>query len=275
MTSSGKTEIYLRAIKKALSLNKTAIMLVPEIALTSQTNERFKARFSENIAVFHHKKSYGEKTKAFDDILSGKAKIVIGARSAIFSPLKNLGIIIIDEEHDSSYKQTEEAPTYTAKHLAIVRAKNIDATVVLASATPSMESYYNALNNKYELSVLKKRIGKNKSLPKITIVDMKVEIKKSKSYFSNALLTGIKKRYLKGEQTLLFLNRRGYHTSITCLNCSYSFKCPHCDISLTYHKRDNYLVCHLCGHNTHLIKHCPECNSSDYIKCKGHGTEHV
>ncbi|MBN2479692.1 MAG: primosomal protein N' [Parachlamydiales bacterium] len=274
VTGSGKTEIFLQAIEETLKQEKCALMLVPEISLTPQTIERFKKRFDEHIAVIHHKKSSGEKSKAFDDIISGKAKIVIGARSAIFAPIKNLGLIIIDEEHDNSYKQSEESPTYNAKHLAIVRASYLNATVVLASATPSIESFYNAKNKKYVLSTLTKRAN-NANLPKITIVDMKIEREKSKSFFSFTLLNAIEKRLEKGEQVILFLNRRGYHTSVSCLNCSYTFKCPHCDISLTFHKNEQYMACHLCGYLTKYIKTCPDCKKNDFIKFKGVGTENV
>ena len=274
ITGSGKTEIYLQAIEQTLALNKTAIMMVPEIALTSQTIERFRSRFKEKIAVLHSKKSSGEKNIAWKSIHTGEAKIVIGARSCIFCPIQNIGLIIIDEEHDSSYKQTEEAPTYNAKHLAIMRAKYVDATVVLASATPSIESYYNALKNKYILSTLPKRVGKA-TLATVKVINMTNEIKKSKSYFSLDLLKAIEKRCEKGEQTLLFLNRRGYNTSLHCLDCSYVFKCKHCDITLTYHKKDNLLACHLCGYKSHVHKNCPSCNSSEYIKYKGFGTEHI
>ncbi|NGX44314.1 MAG: Primosomal protein N', partial [Candidatus Anoxychlamydiales bacterium] len=200
ITGSGKTEIYLRAIQRALALNKNAIMMVPEIALTSQTIERFRSRFKEKIAIIHHKRSAGEKTREWENILSGKAKIVIGARSSIFAPVKNLGLIILDEEHDSSYKQTDEMPSYNAKHLAIMRAKFSNATVVLGSATPSIESYYNATHKKYTLSTLSKRVGKS-NLAQVKIINMKEEIKKSKSYFSNDLLNAIKQRHEKGEQT--------------------------------------------------------------------------
>ncbi len=276
VTGSGKTEIYLQAIEKALNQNKTAIMLIPEIALTSQTIEKFKARFKEKIAVFNHRKSHGEKKQIWKDLLDNKIKILIGARSAIFVPIKNLGIIIVDEEHDPSYKQAEEMPTYNAKNLSIKRAQLASCPVVLASATPSFESYYNAQNKKYILSTLTKRATKA-TLPKVTIVDMKVDIEKTKSftYFSEALLNGIKKRYDLGEQTLIFLNRRGYNTLVQCLNCSTTFKCKHCDIALTYHKKENILCCHLCAYKIPLFKTCPECNSTEYIKYKGFGTEHV
>ncbi len=274
ITGSGKTEVYLQAIENALKLNKSAIMMVPEISLTTQTIERFRARFKEKIAVFHHKRSQGEKSLAWENILKGNIKIVIGARSSIFCPLKNLGLIIVDEEDDPSYKQTSEMPTYNAKHLAIMRGKFTNATVVLASATPSLESYYNALCNKYVLSVLPTRTN-NSSLAKVKIIDMKKELLKSKSYFSQELLEAIKQRYEKGEQVLLFLNRRGYHTSLQCLKCDYVFKCKHCDITYTYHKKENQLFCHLCGVKIPVLLHCPNCKNSEYIKYKGYGTEHI
>jgi primosomal protein N' (replication factor Y) len=276
VTGSGKTEVYLQAIQTALNQKKSVIMLLPEIALTYQTIIRFKERFKEKIAIIHHKKSSGEKSKAFKEMIDEKINIVIGARSAVFAPLKNLGLIIVDEEHDTSYKQTDEMPTYNAKHIAIKRAQIENAAVVLASATPSIESYYNAINNKYILSALKNRIG-NAALPKIELVDMKNEINKKTSYlyFSQKLLDGIKKRYENGEQTLIFLNRRGYHTNLYCQNCNFTFKCSHCDVSLTYHKNIDQLSCHLCNFNKKKPIICPSCNEKNFIKYKGFGTEHV
>lgn len=274
VTGSGKTEVYLQAIENALSLNKSAIMMVPEISLTTQTIERFRSRFKEKIAIFHHKRSKGEKSLAWENILKGNIKIVIGARSSIFCPLKNLGLIIVDEEDDPSYKQTSEMPAYNAKHLAIMRGKLNNATVVLGSATPSIESYYNALNNKYILSTLPNRTN-NSILPKVKIIDMKNEFLKSKSYFSEELLDAIKDRFEKGEQVLIFLNRRGFHTSIQCLKCETVFKCKHCDISYTYHKKENILSCHLCGLKIPVFQSCPNCKNNEYIKYKGFGTEHI
>jgi primosomal protein N' (replication factor Y) (superfamily II helicase) len=274
ITGSGKTEVYLQAIENALKKNKSAIMMVPEISLTTQTIERFRSRFSEKIAIFHHKRSKGEKSLAWESILNGDIRIVIGARSSIFCPLKNLGLIIVDEEDDPSYKQTSEMPTYNAKHVAIMRGKFTNACVVLGSATPSIESYYNALCKKYVLSVLPNRTN-NSTLAKVKIIDMKIELLKSKSYFSEELLKAIKQRFEKGEQVLLFLNRRGYHTSLQCLKCDYIFKCKHCDITYTYHKKENFLSCHLCGSKIPILKNCPNCNSSEFIKYKGFGTEHI
>jgi primosomal protein N' (replication factor Y) len=278
ITSSGKTEIYLQAIQKTLDLKKNAIMLVPEIALTPQTIERFKARFSqETIAVIHHKINPKEKQQAWHDIKEGKVNIVIGARSAIFSPLPNIGLIIIDEEHDNSYKQTEEAPTYHAKHIAIMRAKLESCTVILGSATPSLESYYNATDGKYELNILKTRANAA-SLPKITIIDMKKERDKNSKngyLFSDPLLTGIKERFEKGEQTLLFLNRRGYNSLLICKSCAKTYKCEHCDIALTFHKEKHILICHSCGYKKTPTKICPFCHEEESIEYRGFGTEQI
>jgi len=273
VTGSGKTEVYLQAIQKALDLNKSAIMLVPEIALTSQTIERFKARFNEKIAILHHRRSQGERFDAWHKILKGEVKIVIGARSAIFCPLKNIGLIIVDEEHDSSYKQTEEAPSYHARNIAVMRGKFSHATVVLGSATPSLESYFNAINNKYILSTLSTRATKA-SLPHVSIVDMKSDINRN-LHFSEKLLSSIKDRYDKGEQTILFLNKRGYHSFLICSKCAHVIKCPHCDISLTFHKKENILACHSCDYKTLPKKTCPVCDNPESLQYKGFGTEHV
>jgi primosomal protein N' (replication factor Y) (superfamily II helicase) len=276
ITGSGKTEIYLQAIQKSLDLNKGIIMLVPEIALTSQTIDRFKARFKEKIAVIHHKKSQGEKTDAWKNILKENIKIVIGARSAVFSPMPNLGLIIVDEEHDFSYKQSEKAPAYNAKNIAVMRAKISNCTVILGSATPSIESFFNTQNKKYILNMLTQRPN-SALLPKVHIVDMKQELlrKGSFTYFSDDLLSGIKKRYETGEQTLLFLNRRGFNTSLICTKCSNIFKCQFCDIALAYHKKENFLSCHLCGFKTTVLQKCPSCNNTEHIKYQGFGTEHI
>ncbi|OGN62193.1 MAG: primosomal protein N' [Chlamydiae bacterium RIFCSPHIGHO2_12_FULL_27_8] len=274
VTSSGKTEVFLQAIEAVLKENKSVIMLVPEVALTSQTIERFKSRFNEKIAVIHHKKSQGEKSDIWKKIINSETQIVIGARSAIFAPLKNLGLIIVDEEHDQSYKQSEEEPAYNAKHVAIMRAKLSNSVCLLASATPSIESYYNALNEKYILSKLTQRV-KNSNLAKIHIVDMKEEILRKNFIFSSKLLDGIKKRYEKGEQSIIFLNRRGYNTNVSCTKCSYIFKCQHCDVSLTFHKTENELFCHQCNFKRTFFKNCPNCSNHEFLKFKGHGTELV
>ncbi len=277
VTGSGKTEVYLQAIEYALSLNKGAILLVPEIALTSQTIERLKSRFKEKIAILHHRLGVGERHDSWHHIKSGAAKIVVGARSAIFSPVENLGLIMVDEEHEPSYKQTDEAPCYHARDVAVMRGKFLGAQVVLGTATPSLESYHNALQGKYTLSVLKARADKAASLPTVTIVDMQKEWEKNAGFtlFSDALLQGIKKRIEQGEQTILFLNKRGYHRSQACLKCSFVVVCPHCEVSLTFHLGENILACHLCDHRIKPHRTCPECKCEEGLKYKGAGTELV
>jgi len=277
VTGSGKTEVYLQAIDKALQLDKGTIMLVPEIALTTQTIERFRSRFEGKIAILHHRLSQGERFDEWHRIRRGEARIVIGARSAIFSPVVNLGLIIVDEEHEQSYKQSEEVPCYHARDIAVMRGKMTYSTVILGSATPSLESYYNALKNKYVLSTLKGRADAA-SMPKVTIVDMKSEFEKAKGYtnFSSLLLDGIKKRQALGEQTILFLNRRGYHTTMMCKGCGVSIRCAHCDLALTFHFNENTLSCHLCGFTlSPPPKNCPSCRSPDTMKFKGVGTEQI
>lgn len=277
VTGSGKTEIYLQAIQRAIELGKGSLMLVPEISLTAQTIERFRSRFEGHIAILHHRLSDGERFDEWNKIRKGEVQIVIGARSAIFSPLPNLGLIIVDEEQESSYKQTDDAPCYHARDVAVYRAKLQDATVILGSATPSLESFYNALNGKYTLSRLTVRANAA-SVPKVAIVDMREEYAKAKGVtsFSEKLLDGINKRAQAGEQAILFLNRRGYNTHMMCLACQKSVKCKHCDVSLTYHMKENALSCHLCGF-THSPppSACPYCQSPNPMKFKGVGTELV
>lgn len=276
VTGSGKTEVYMQAIQKALNQNKSAIMLVPEISLTSQTIERFKARFSEKIAILHHKRSLGERTSAWEDLRKGEAKLVIGARSALFCPAQNLGLIIIDEEHDSSYKQSDEIPCYHGRDTAVMRAHIEKCVVVLGSATPSIESRYNAEIGKYQLHELKSR-ATSASMPKIKIVDMSEVFNRNQGFthFSEELLDKIKLRLQNGEQTLLFLNRRGFHRMQLCQSCKHVIKCNHCDLALTFHKEENYLQCHLCDFRRPLPRQCPNCASQQTLQFKGFGTEHV
>lgn len=277
VTGSGKTEIYLQAIHAARKLNLSVILLVPEIALTSQTIERLKSRFSEKMGILHHRLSDGERFDIWHGMRKGDIKIVVGARSAIFSPLKNLGLVIVDEEHESSYKQTDKQPCYHARDVAIMRGKMEKATVVLGSATPSIESYSNAKSGKYVLSTLKAR-ATDASLPKVKIIDMKTEYAKSEGFtlFCVDLIDGIKERLKKGEQVLLFLNRRGYHTFQTCASCGESIKCPHCSVSLTFHKKTNHLACHLCSYVLSPPPvQCPLCKGAATLNFKGVGTEQV
>lgn len=277
VTGSGKTEIYLQAIEYALQLKKAVIFLIPEIALTSQTIERLKGRFKEKIAILHHRLSLGERFDAWHHIREGRAPIVVGARSAIFSPVPNLGLILVDEEHESSYKQSDESPCYHARDVAVMRGKLCQAVVVLGSATPSLESYHNAMRGKYALNLLKIRAD-HATLPHVKLIDMREEYAKARGFtlFSESLLESIHKRIALGEQTLLFLNRRGYHTSRMCLSCNNTLQCPHCDINLTFHLSDNILACHLCDyHLSPLPRSCPKCQQQGDFKFKGAGTEMV
>ncbi len=269
--------MYIQAIDHALKLGKGTIMLVPEISLTAQTIQRFRSRFHEKIAILHSRLSHGERNDEWHKIRQGDAKIVIGARSALFSPVKDLGLIIVDEEHEQSYKQQDDAPSYQGRDVAVMRGKLSHSTVILGSATPSLESYYNAQKGKYILSVLTQR-AEAASMPTVQIVDMKKEFEKAKGFthFSDALLTGIKKRQEVGEQTILFLNRRGYHTNLLCQSCGKTVQCAHCDVSLTFHLEDNALACHLCGYRVSPPpKCCPHCQGSNPLKFKGAGTEQI
>lgn len=276
ITGSGKTEVYLQTIQKALDQGLGVILLVPEISLTAQTIQRFRSRFPDTLAILHHRLSEGERRDEWHRIQKGEARIVIGARSAVFSPVAKLGIIIVDEEHESSYKQTESAPCYHARDVAVMRGKMEGAVVVLGSATPSLESYANAQAKKYTLNRLSARADAA-SLPKVTIVDMKREFDKAKGLtsFSDPLLQAIEKRLSKGEQILLFLNRRGYHTSLVCPGCGECVKCNHCDVSLTFHYQAHHLSCHLCGYTIQPPSQCSQCKSPHPMKYRGAGTEHV
>ncbi len=274
ITGSGKTEVYLQAIQHALSLNLGVLMLVPEISLTPQTIERFRSRFQEKIAILHHKRSHKERREAWQELMQKKLRIAIGARSAVFSPVPNLGLIIVDEEHDSSYKQSEEMPTYHGRHIALMRAKQLGCCILLGSATPSLESFYLAESGKYQLNTLTRRAG-GSLVPKIQIVSMLAEKEKNNCLFSDLLLEKIKERFRLGEQTLLFLNRRGYHSFLICQQCSHVIQCAHCDVSLTYHKKEHLLLCHSCGFRLPPPQSCPNCGSREQLQYKGVGTELV
>ena len=277
ITGSGKTEVYLQAIEHALSQNKRVLMLIPEIALTTQMVERFKHRFEDRIAVLHYRLSDGEKTDAWKNISAGKVPIVVGARSAIFSPIPNLGLIIVDEEHELSYKQIDEMPCYNARDVAVIRGSFTNSTVVLGSATPSIESIYNVMQKKYEYLKMTKRAAA-KNTPEIKIIDMNEERENGKGFtmLSETLLSEIKKRIDIGEQIILFLNRRGYFSCQVCANCKQTISCPSCDASLTYHRGENILACHLCGYEKKApITKCPSCGEMETLKYKGPGTEQV
>ena len=272
VTGSGKTEVYIQLIEKALANDKTSIMLVPEISLTPQTVDRFIGRFGEDkIAVLHSKLSVGERYDQWKKIERGEAKIVIGARSAIFAPVKNLGIIIIDEEHDESYK-SETNPRYNAKDIASYIAKKNNVPVVLGSATPDMKTYYKAINGKIELLELNKRAN-NSSLPNVEIVDLRHELAQGNKSMISTKLYGMMQENLKNKkQTILFLNRRGFSTFVMCRDCGYTAKCKNCDITLTYHLKANRLKCHYCGYETSALTICPECGSKN-IRYFGTGTQ--
>src|SRR3989454_764825 len=277
VTGSGKTEIYLQAIRTALERGKSAIVLVPEISLTPQTVERFKSRFAEMheiVAVLHSHLSQGERHDEWHKIHSGRARIVIGARSAVFAPLKDVGLIIVDEEHETTYKQ-EEAPRYHARDVAVVRAKIEKCAVVLGSATPSLESYHNATTGKYELLTLTQRVD-DQRMPLMRIVDLRQERRKERAIaiLSGKLRGAIADRLEKREQTILFLNRRGFSTSLLCSNCGEARNCPNCSVALTFHRHMARLSCHLCGHTAAVPKKCPECGK-DALIYAGFGTEKV
>ncbi len=275
ITGSGKTEVYLQAIDFALTEQKTALFLVPEIALTSQTVERIRSRFRDKVALLHHRLSDGERRDAWHALHRGEIRIALGARSSIFAPLQNLGLIIIDEEHEGAYKQTDEAPCYHGRDVSIMRGKLCNATVVLGSATPSMETYQNALEKKYILSLMDTRPA-NARLPEIHIIDMRKEAnRQGSSLFSAPLLKALEERLKRGEQSLLFLNRRGYHAFRLCTACGKTIECIHCDLALTFHKKENRLICHLCGYQLTPPSACPHCHTSDHQKYHGFGTEQV
>ena len=270
VTGSGKTEVYMNVISNVIKSGKTAIMLVPEISLTPQIVSRFVARFENNIAILHSGLSNAEKYDEYRKILNNEVKIVIGARSAIFAPLKNIGIIIIDEEHTASYKQ-ESNPRYNAIWVAEIRSKYHKCPLVLGSATPRLISFAKAGNKVYRLLTLTKRAGKA-ILPKVHIVDMKKEVKNHNFIISGLLKNKIREKLEKGEQVIILLNRRGYSSMLTCRNCGYVEKCCRCDISLTYHKSSNTLRCHYCGYYKKKENKCSNCGSVD-IRDYGLGTE--
>lgn len=273
VTGSGKTEVYMNIIEHVLNQGKTAIILVPEISLTPQMVEQFSNRFGNQIAALHSALSDGEKYDEWRRIARGEASIVIGARSAIFAPLKNIGIIIMDEEHSDSYKQGDKDPRYHARDIAIWRAKYHACPVLLGSATPSLESMARAQKGVYQLLTLTERVNGRK-LPDVEIIDMNQEAKKSSSHLTETLLKEIRCCIDRGEQAILFLNRRGFSTFVTCKNCAETIKCPHCDITLTYHKSNRMLRCHYCGYATPLPKVCPNCGEKS-LSDLGVGTEKI
>lgn len=274
VTGSGKTEVYLQTIEHVLNQGKTSIMLVPEISLTPQTVNRFRSRFGECIAVLHSRLSEGEKFDEWSRIKNGLAKIIIGARSAIFAPCKDIGLIIIDEEHESSYKQ-DKNPRYNAKTLAIKRAELSNCPVILGSATPSIESYYETKNNKNWFLVDMPERVENKILPEVKLVDMREEyLRGNRGIFSKYLQYALEDRLKKKEQSIIFINRRGFSTFVMCRDCGYSVRCTDCSVAMVYHTSHNALKCHYCGKIQDLPKRCPKCISVN-IRHFGIGTQKI
>ncbi|MGB0153763.1 MAG: replication restart helicase PriA [Verrucomicrobiales bacterium] len=278
VTGSGKTEVYLQAIQKAIDEGKGAIVLVPEIALTPQTADRFKKRFAkikDQVAILHSNLSEGERHDEWRKVLEQKARIVIGARSAIFSPVANLGLIVVDEEHENSYKQ-DISPRYQARDIAVVRGHLEKCSVLLGSATPSLETWNNAQNDKYELTRMSQRIDDRK-MPLIRIIDMRQEARKAQSgptILSHKLRQAMEERLANGEQTILFLNRRGFAKNILCPECGYVANCRHCSTTMTLHRKEDRLICHICGFSQLPPRSCPECSSKSILNA-GYGTERV
>lgn len=273
VTGSGKTEVYMELIEEQLKLGRTSIVLVPEISLTPQMVSRFQERFGDSIAALHSALSDGEKYDEWRRIARGEANIVIGARSAVFAPLNNIGIIIVDEEHSDSYKQSDSNPRYHAVDIAIERAKYHTCKLVLGSATPRMESFARASKGTYHLLQLLNRVN-GKSLPQVTVIDLNKEMGRMTGHFSKTLISAIEDRINKGEQIILLLNRRGYSSFITCKNCGHTIKCPNCDITLTYHKSSNTMRCHYCGYGEKNFTICPKCGERS-INDLGCGTEKI
>lgn len=273
VTGSGKTEVYIDLIAHVVSMGYQAIMLIPEISLTYQTIQRFSARFGDRVTVIHSKLTAAQRFDQFDRARKGEVDVVIGPRSALFSPLPNPGLIVVDEEHETSYK-SEQPPRYHARDVAVKKAELSGASVILGSATPSVVSYRKALNGEYRMLTLTDRAVPGAVLPKVSVVDMRQELMSGNhTPFSKKLLSSLNDRLEKGQQSILFINRRGYSNFVSCRQCGYVVKCPHCDVSLTYH-RGGRMVCHYCGYETRVPEICPQCGSR-YIRRFGVGTEQI
>lgn len=270
ITGSGKTEVYLRTVETLLKRGKGAIVLVPEISLTAQTIEVFKSRFGETVVVYHSRLAEKERVEVWKGIKVGKYRVVIGARFAIFAPVKNLGAIIVDEEHETTYKQKGKEPLYSARDAAVVRARLEKCICILGSATPSVESYYNGRNGKYTFISLPERIDE-RELPPVEIVDMR---KEKDFLLSHSLIEKMRERVKKNEQTILFINRRGFSNYLLCRDCGFSPRCPFCDLTLTYHRKEGLLKCHYCNYEEPAPRLCPECNGSRFFYA-GMGTERI
>ncbi len=274
VTGSGKTEIYMRAMQQALNRDRSAMMLVPEIALTPVFSRQLRARFGDQVAIFHSSLQRGERFDEWTRVRNGEARVVIGTRSAVFAPIKNLGLIVVDEEHESSYRQ-QESPYYNARDVAIVRAQKESATVVLGSATPSLESFHNARKGKYRLLTLPQRIAA-RPMAAARIIDMRTVFARhgKPRVFSDELLEAIRETRERNEQSIILLNRRGYSSFILCRSCGETIQCPNCDVTLTYHRSERVIVCHYCNHRAPVPRVCPSCGKK-YIYYVGEGTEQI
>ncbi|MGH9766788.1 MAG: replication restart helicase PriA, partial [Blastocatellia bacterium] len=274
VTGSGKTEIYIRAMRATLAKGKSALMLVPEISLTPMFARRLRAHFGDAVAILHSSLSEGERLDEWNRIRQGEARVCIGARSGVFAPLENIGLIVVDEEHEASYKQ-EETPRYHGRDTAIMRAHMANAVIILGSATPSMESFHNAHTGKYTYLKLDERIG-GRPLAEVQFVDMRQVFEKydKQQIFSDEVKAAIAENHERGEQTLVLLNRRGYSSFLLCRSCGYRASCPNCSVALTYHKFDARLICHYCGHQERIPRACHQCDGP-FIYYVGEGTEQI
>lgn len=274
VTGSGKTEVYIRAMRVALSLGRSALMLVPEIALTPVFSRRLRMHFGDRVAIFHSSLSRGERFDEWTRVRNGEARIVIGTRSAVFAPIKDLGLVIVDEEHESTYRQ-QDSPHYNGRDTAIMRAQKESAVVILGSATPSLESFHNAQNGKYTYLQMPNRLG-NRPMAVAEIVDMRDVFARHKkpTIFSDKLLSAISETHRKQEQSIILLNRRGYSSFVLCRSCGESIQCPNCDVTLTYHRSERVIICHYCNHREAAPQQCPNCEGK-YIYYVGEGTQQI
>jgi len=274
VTGSGKTEIYIRAMRATLAKGKTALMLVPEISLTPMFARRLRAHFGDAVAILHSSLSDGERLDEWNRIRNGEARVCIGARSGVFAPLENIGLIVVDEEHEASYKQ-DDTPRYHGRDAAIMRANRAGAVIILGSATPSMETYHNAHTGKYQYLKLDERIG-GRQLAEVEIVDMRKVFERhgKQQVFSDEMTTAIRENFARGEQTLVLLNRRGFSASLLCRGCGHRAVCPNCDVGLTFHRIEARMICHYCNHQERVPRACPMCEGA-YIQYVGEGTEQI
>jgi primosomal protein N' (replication factor Y) len=274
VTGSGKTEVYIRAMRVALSLGRAALMLVPEIALTPVFSRRLQMHFGDRVAIFHSSLSRGERFDEWTRVRNGDARIVIGTRSAVFAPIKNLGLVIVDEEHESTYRQ-QDSPHYNGRDTAIVRAQKESAVVILGSATPSLESFHNSQTGKYQYLKMPNRLG-NRPMAAAEIIDMREVFARHQKpqVFSDELLAAIKEAHTEQQQSIILLNRRGYSSFVLCRSCGESIPCPNCDVTLTYHRSERVIICHYCNHREAAPQKCPNCQGK-YIYYVGEGTQQI